>query len=159
MRSDEMWDRVLKVIPVKRVGCEESGSVARGPFSFWRRVPVAHAPDGARTSLFSFAEEPSAFPVALAIDLLLLPPGVSGEGDVTVCTMCAPHIADPASRRIGALDRHWSGSCGHGIRLSGTCHDPAVHAWIVCLDALLGAANVYAERPGALCRILLPHRP
>ena len=123
------------------------GSIARGPFSFWRRVPVAHAPDGARTSLFSFAEEPAAFPVALAIDPLLLPP-VSGVGDVTVCTMCAPHIADPASRRIGAFDRHWSGSCGHGIRLSGTCHDPAVHAWIVCLDALLGAANVYAERPG-----------
>ena len=81
----------------------------------------------------------------LAIDLLLLPP-VDGEGGATVCTMCAPHIADPALRRIGPLDRHFS-SCGHGVRLSGTCHDPAVHAWVVCLDALLGAANVYAERP------------
>ena len=62
------------------------GSIARGPFSFWRRVPVELAPPGARTSLFSFAEEPAAFPVALAIDLLLLPP-VIGEGDVTVCLL------------------------------------------------------------------------
>ena len=116
------------------------------PFSFWRRVPVEHPPPGARASLFSFAEEPAAFPVALAIDLLLLPP-VSGDGDVTICTMCAPHIADPASRQIGPLDRHFS-ACGHGIRLSGTCHDPAVHAWTVCLDALLGPENVLAERPG-----------
>ena len=35
---------------------------------------------------------------------------------------------------------------GHGVCLSGTCHDPAVHAWAVCLDALLGPENVYAER-------------
>ena len=109
-------------------------------------MPVEHSPTGARTSLFSFAEEPAAFPVALAVDLLLLPP-VSGEGDVTVCSMCAPHIANPASRQIGPLDRHFSSTCGHGIRLSGTCHDPAVHAWAVCLDALLGPENVYAERP------------
>jgi hypothetical protein len=61
--------------------------------------------------------------------------------------MCAPHIADPVSRRIGPLDRHFSSTCGHGVRLSGTCHDPAVHAWAVCLDALLGPENVYAERP------------
>ena len=81
--------------------------------------------------------------------------------------MCAPHIADPASRQIGPLDRHFS-SCGHGVRLSGTCHDPAVHAWIVCLEALLGPTNVLGERssgradleqfmqgPGAALR----HRP
>lgn len=61
--------------------------------------------------------------------------------------MCATHIADPASRRIGPLDRHFSSTCGHGVRLSSTCHDPAVHAWAVCLDALLGPENVYAERP------------
>ena len=43
---------------------------------------------GGRVSVFSFAETPAAFPVALAIDPLLLPP-VDGEGGVTVCTI--PH--------------------------------------------------------------------
>jgi len=101
-------------------------------------------PTGGRTSLFSFAEEPAAFPVALAIDLLLLPP-VEGVGEVTVCDACAPHL--PAAQRpITRFDRHYS-SCQHGIRLSGTCHDPAVHALVVCLDGLFGAAHVLAERP------------
>ena len=121
------------------------GSSARGPFSFWRRVPVTERPEGAHASLFSFEEEPAAFPVALAIDLLLLPP-VEGEGDVTVCTACGPHLP-PAQRDIRPSDRHFT-TCGHGVRLSGTCHDPAVHALVVCLDALFGPARVIAERPG-----------
>ena len=120
------------------------GSSTPGPFSFWRRVPLASPPQGARATLFSFVEEPAAFPAALAIDLLLLPP-VDGDGDVTVCTACAPHV--PAAQRpIAPLDRHFS-YCQHGIRLSGTCHDPAVHALVVGLDALMGPAHVFAERP------------
>ena len=59
--------------------------------------------------------------------------------------MCAPHLP-PASREIRPNDRHFT-ACGHGITLSGTCHDPAVHAWMVCLDALLGRDNVLGERP------------
>jgi len=52
----------------------------------------------------------------------------------------------PASRRfkfgLNTAYCLYHESCGHGITLSGTCHDPAVHAWIVCLDALLGPDNV-----------------
>ena len=120
------------------------GSATPGPFSFWRRVPLADPPLGARASLFSFAEEPMAFPVALAMDLLLLPP-VDGDGAVTVCTACAPSLP-PLQRAIGPMDRHFS-YCPHGVRLSGVCHDPAVHALVVCLDALLGPSHVIAERP------------
>ena len=73
------------------------------------------------------------------------PQPVDGVGDVTICSSCAPSIPI-AQRPISRLDRHFS-ACPHGIRLSGTCHDPAVHALIVCLDALFGAASVLAERP------------
>ena len=120
------------------------GSVSRGPFSFWRRVPVDTPPEGTTVPLFTFSE-PHAFPVALAIDLLLLPP-VSGEGDITVCSTCAP-LLPPADRVIDRLDRHFV-DCGHGVRLSSTCHDRAVQSLVPILDAAFGADRVLAERGG-----------
>ena len=45
-------------------------------------------------------------------------------------------------------DRHFT-TCGHGIRLAKTCHDPVVQALIMILDAALGASKVIGERgPG-----------
>ena len=48
------------------------GSISRGPFSFWRRVPDlnAHLP---HDPFFAFTN-PEHFPVALALDLLIPPP-------------------------------------------------------------------------------------
>ena len=83
------------------------------------------------------------FPVALALDLLLLPP-VGGDGDLTICTECSPHRADPV---IDRCERHHV-QCGHGIRLSGTCHDPTVQALVPILDAVFGTDRVTAERGG-----------
>ena len=49
------------------------GSSARGPHSFWRRVPVETPREVSSVPFFSFPE-PAAFPIALAVDLLLRPP-------------------------------------------------------------------------------------
>ncbi len=65
------------------------GSVARGPFSFWRRLPDPD-PSLPYEPFFAFTD-PEHFPVALAFDLLLRPP-VPGEADgpEVVCTACHP---------------------------------------------------------------------
>ena len=44
-------------------------------------------------------------------------------------------------------DRHFA-NCPHGVRLSGTCHDPVVQVLAPIFDAAIGASNVYAERGG-----------
>ena len=64
------------------------GSTARGPFSFWRRIPV---PSSSTTDppLFAFLDS-AEFSVALALDLLVLPSvtspdGTSSGSGVTYC--------------------------------------------------------------------------
>ena len=118
------------------------GSVSRGPFSFWRRVPVLTDAHDSRMPLFAMPD-PDTFPTALAIDLLLLPP-VDGEGDLTVCTACDARRGEQQPLLPG--DRHFV-ACPHGMR-AGVAHDQAVQALTACLDALLGAPAVIAERAG-----------
>ena len=122
------------------------GSVSRGPFSFWRRLPdtdpaLPHEP------FFAFSD-PEHFPIALACDVLLRPPvpGNTADPDV-ICTSChpPPHAAPPPTLLPG--DRH-AVRCPRGVRLHVTCHDPAVQALIPFLDAILGAPRVIAERGG-----------
>ena len=130
------------------------GSVSRGPFSFWRRVPdpdpsiLAPAPDqpASHTPFFAFTD-PSHFPAALAMDLLLRPPVPGDPSDAhVVCQMC-PRTVLPG-------DRHFV-SCMHGIRLHSVCHDPTVRALIPFLDAVLGESRVIAERGGVRGRVAL----
>ena len=116
------------------------GSTSRGPFSFWRRVPVEAPQWATHRSLFCLSR-PEAFAVALAIDLLVLPP-IEGDADapITACTCSPEHAILPG-------DRHFV-NCKWGIRLSATCHDPAKAALIAVCDGALGTSNVVAERHG-----------
>ena len=126
------------------------GSVGRGPSAMWRRIPVAPPeteqgtmPLSTATPLFAF-EEPSHFPVALAVDLLLHPP-VPGRGPTTVCSTatCA------ASPVIAHGERHHVTCRGMGITLHTVAHDPVVRALIAILDAVFGTSHVVGERgPG-----------
>ncbi len=122
------------------------GSVSRGPFSFWRRLPDTD-PSLPHEPFFAFAD-PEHFPIALALDVLLRPP-VPGDssGTEVICTMChpPPHAATPPTILPGA--RHFV-PCPHGMRLHTICHDPAVQALVPFLDAVLGPACVTAERGG-----------
>ena len=124
------------------------GSVPRGPFSFWRRVPAEAVPEGTSdpSSFFSFAADPHAFSAALAVDLLLQPPVPGVAGGTVACRRCRCSI----DRR----DRHFV-PCRVGIRLNATCHDPCVRALIPILDAIFGAARVLAERGGTRGRAAL----
>ena len=97
--------------------------------------------------------EPEVWVASLAIDLLLQPP-VSGSGDTVYCSCCAPSLP-LAQTPIEPMDRHFSATCGHGIRLQSTCHDPTVRALVVILDAIFGPARVLAERDGG--RAALDH--
>ena len=148
------------------------GSIARGPFSLWRRIPVPSSSD-ARESFFAFSDA-SDFPVALAIDLLVLPPIASSDRSpagtgITFCSRCAPSVPDPS---IGHGTSHGSRhfvTCCHGIRLSGTCHDPAVLTLGAIFSAALGSLRVYVDggpgRDAALrafmqsAGVRLPHSP
>ena len=131
------------------------GSVSRGPFSFWRRLPDTdpHLP---HSPFFAFTN-PEHFPVALAIDLLIPPPVPlthththPAAASSVVCHACfpAPHLASaPAPPTIDPPERHFV-SCCHGVRLHTVCHDPAVQALIPFLDAIHGSHRVIAERGG-----------
>ncbi len=58
------------------------GSNARGPFSWLRRLPIPTS-DADETPFFAF-ENPNHFPIALALDLLLVEAaGQGGEGVAT----------------------------------------------------------------------------
>ena len=120
------------------------GSVARGPFSFWRRLSDPD-PSLPHDPFFAFAD-PAHFPVALAFDLLLRPP-VPGEADGpdVVCTACHPPPYPTPPPSILPGDRHFV-PCPHGMRLHNICHDPAVQALIPFLDAILGSSRVIGER-------------
>lgn len=121
-------------------------SVARGPFSFWRRLPDTdpHLP---HNPFFAFPN-PEHFPIALAVDLLVAPPvpGDPNSPDV-VCWAChpPPHVRPPPT--IEPVNRHFV-NCMHGVRLHTTCHDPVVQALVPFLDAVHGAHRVIAERGG-----------
>ena len=117
------------------------GSNAKGPFTWLRRLPDVPCD----TPFFAF-QIPDHFPVALALDLLLLPP-TQGVGNVTRCIACATVSQPLGHPLVGPGDRHFV-SCPHGIRLHTSCHDPAVQALIPFLDATLGASRVTAERGG-----------
>lgn len=116
------------------------GSTSRGPFSFWRRVPVEAPQWATHRSLFCLSR-PEAFSVALAVDLLVLPP-IEGEANepITACS-CSPE------RAILPGDRHFV-NCPYGVRLNGTCHDPAKWALVAICDAIVGTSRVIAERHG-----------
>ena len=124
------------------------GSTPRGPFTLWHRVPVAPAvteqghivPLSTAQPFFAF-EEPSHFPVALALDLLTDPELPNGSGPLTVCT--APACA--AAPVVEPDVRHCA-SCTKGHKLGAVCHDPTVHALASILDAIYGSAAVHAER-------------
>ena len=65
------------------------GSVARGPFSHWRRVPTLAPAEltwvgEASEPIFAFSD-PDDFSRALALDLLAMPPVAGEDGGVTVC--------------------------------------------------------------------------
>ena len=111
-------------------------SASRGPSSFWRRVPITQPPWAEHRPFFALPDAAS-FPVALAVDLLLLPP-VDGVGSRTTCT-CEP------DRPILPGDRHFS-PCTYGMCSPPTCHDPAVRALVAILDAAFGRHRVIAER-------------
>ncbi len=66
-------------------------SAPKGPSTWLRRIPFP-SNDALRTPLFAF-QVPQHFPIALAIDLLLLPPA-QGEGNITRCTACCT-VAEP----------------------------------------------------------------
>ena len=130
------------------------GSVSRGPFSFWRRIPDlnAHLP---HNPFFAFTN-PEHFPVALALDLLIPPPvplththSHPATISSTVCHACfpPPHSGVTGPPTIDPPDRHFV-QCMHGVRLHTVCHDPAVQALIPFLDAIHGAHRVIAERGG-----------
>ena len=121
-----------------------------------------HLPRGS-LSLFSF-DDPSHFPAALAMDLLLRPavPGPQSSNARVVCSDCllsacrrrdAPPPAGCPDFVIGAGDRHFL-PCPTGQRVQRTCHDPAVRTLIYFLDAILGSKNVVGERGGGRGRRL-----
>ena len=117
------------------------GSVTRGPFSFWRRIPIRPEASASEQPHFAFSD-PADYPIALALDLLLLP-ALQGEGDTAVCSRCVPSVPDPSLQTLGC--RHFVG-CPHGIRLGATCHDQAVRTLADCFSAILGSDKVIADR-------------
>ena len=122
------------------------GSIARGPFSFWRRIPVpSPSPSPTAPPLFAFTDA-SEFSVALAIDLLVRPPVGSTDGTpagtgCTFCARCAPSVPDAS---ISPVSRHFT-TCAHGVRLSSTCHDPVVAVLGRICSAVLGPARVRVD--------------
>ena len=146
MVSSHAFLRLYSSLPTTDVGRARllDGSTARGPFSYWRRVPTHELPP--THSRPFFAMEPETWVTSLAMDLLLQPP-IRGTGDAVYCSTCAP-VVPAAQAVIEPLDRHFSSVCGHGIRLPSTCHDPAVRALVAILDVIFGQRRVLAERDG-----------
>lgn len=114
------------------------GSCSRGPFSFWRRVPVP-APDPTDPPLFAFAH-PDAYWTALAQDLLLLPPLAPAAAPLE-CPDCA-RSGRPA---VVHLDGRHVVSCPWGLLQSSCCHDVGLAALVAVLDAVWGRRRVLAD--------------
>ena len=132
------------------------GSVERGPFSFWRRVPTDARPlaptptsEDAHpaplppqpSSLFAF-HDPADFATALAVDLLAFPPASPGSDAPLCCTACRPSIPDATIATLGHA--HFV-QCMHGVRLQSTLHTPVVSALYTILCAAFGPHRVIAD--------------
>jgi len=143
------------------------GSVPRGPFSFWHRVPVSPVdPDDDVPPLFALPDG-GAFPAALAFDLLLRPPlDTHLTSEAVECRGCrGRHVADPAIGGSALTIRHFV-DCPNGIRCPSRVHDPLVRLLTCILDAIFGPAHVLAERSASRRQVTefmathpLPHRP
>ena len=110
------------------------GSTPRGPSSWLRRIPSAPAYSTARGT-FEF-HHPADYPIALATDLLVRPPGSDH------CRTCA--TADGARQAIGVDGRHWV-ACPHGLRLQLSVHHPVRDCLARLLTAALGERMVIRE--------------
>ena len=118
------------------------GSARPGPHAWLRRVPAPAPPGAMRSPFFAFLR-PSDFPVALALDLLLLPPLKGPPGGLPRCTPC--HTAD-RDASLGPDGRHFV-PCPHGIRLSPCCHHPTRDVLAELCRHTLGTSRVIAEGP------------
>ena len=124
------------------------GSVGRGPFSFWRRVPTTATPDRDPAStvyssdpLFAFSHS-SDFTTALAIDLLAFPPLAPCSDSPAFCSACHPSVDDASIATLGP--RHFT-QCQHGVRLESSIHRPVVAALAAVFSAALGPDRVIAD--------------
>ena len=99
----------------------ERESNAKGPFTWLRRLPVPSG-DPCDTPFFAF-QLPDHFPVALALDLLLLPP-TQGVGNITRCTACATVTQPLGHPLVGPGDRH----DGHFVPCPHTAFDSTLLA-------------------------------
>ena len=113
------------------------GSVPRGPSSWLRRVPRAPAYSDGR-GIFEF-HHPTDYPIALATDLLVRPPGCD------YCRTCASATGD-GLQAVGPDGRHWI-SCPHGLRLQRSVHHPVRDTLAWLLTAVLGERMVIRETP------------
>ena len=109
----------------------------RGPSSWLRRIPRAPAFSATR-GIFEF-QHPSDYPIALATDLQVRPPGSDH------CRTCASATGG-GLHPIGQDGRHWI-SCPHGIRLQRSVHHPVRDTLAWLLTAVLGERIVIRETP------------
>ena len=109
-------------------------STPRGPSSWLRRIPRAPAFSATR-GIFEF-QHPSDYPIALATDLQVRPPGSDH------CRTCASSTG--ALQPIGLDGRHWI-SCPHGLRLQRSVHHPVRDTLAWLLTAVLGERMVIRE--------------
>ena len=113
------------------------GSTPRGPSSWLRRIPRAPAFSASR-GIFEF-QHPADYPIALATDLQVRPPGSDH------CRTCASATGG-GLHPIGQDGRHWI-SCPHGIRLQRSVHHPVRDTLAWLLTAVLGERMVIRETP------------
>ena len=125
--AHEFLDLYQHADPVDRARLLD-GSTPRGPSSWLRRVPRAPAFSDGR-DIFEF-HHPTDYPIALATDLLVRPPGCD------YCRTCASATGD-GMQPIGPDGRHWI-SCPHGLRLQRSVHHP-VRDTLACVAADGGA--------------------
>ena len=129
-------DRYHHADPVGRARLLD-GSTPRGPIAWLRRVPRAPAFSDGR-GIFEF-HHPTDYPIALAADLLVRPPGCD------YCRTCAPATGD-GLQPVGLDGRHWI-SCPRGLRLQRSVHHPVRDTLAWLLTAVLGERMVIRETP------------
>ena len=134
--AHEFLDLYQHADPVGRARLLD-GSTPRGPSSWLRRVPRAPAFSDGR-GIFEF-HHPTDYPIALATDLLVRPPGCD------YCRTCASATGD-GLQPIGPDGRHWI-SCPHGLRLQRSVHHPVRDTLAWLLTAVLGERMVIRETP------------
>ena len=134
--AHEFLDLYQHADPVGRARLLD-GSTPRGPSSWLRRVPRAPAYSDGR-GIFEF-HHPTDYPIALATDLQVRPPGSD------FCRTCASATGD-SLRSIGPDGRHWI-SCPHGLRLQRSVHHPVRDTLAWLLTAVLGERMVIRETP------------